>query len=180
MIVEALGEIEGDDAVGVTDDHALARGEARQQIEAKTAVVHVPRHDRQAEITELQNQPSFGLLGLGELAERDGVVGIRSAPGEPAGEAASRWGALPDHPVAVPVPVRARVPGLPVDDRLPAAYAIELPIQQVVAEFCRAVRAAQRVQIDELPAVRAPGLGDHTVTVVPAHGMLPSGRRVRR
>ena len=43
------------------------------------ARLDVPRHDRQAEVAELEDEPALGLFGLGELLERDGVVAGRAA-----------------------------------------------------------------------------------------------------
>ena len=111
-----------------------------------------------------RSEPAFGLFGGWRTSRARGCRRVRPAPGEPTREATSRRAVLPHEPVAVPAPVGAGEPGLTVDDRLPAAHAVELAGQRVVAELAAAVGTAQRVEVDELPTVRAPGLGDHPLT----------------
>ncbi|SKY42718.1 Uncharacterised protein [Mycobacteroides abscessus subsp. abscessus] len=54
--VKGLGEVDGDDAVGVPDRHRPAERLARQQIESQPAVGAPERFDGQAEVDELIDQ----------------------------------------------------------------------------------------------------------------------------
>ncbi len=157
-VVEALGEVEGDDAVRVPDDHALAVGQAREQVETEAARLHVPPDDRQPQLAELKHKTALRLFGLRELLEGHGVVGVGLGAGEPAREAAAGGGVLAHEPVALPATVRAGVPGLPVDDDATVSQAVELLGEQLIPELRLALRAGQGVEVDEVPAVGAPGL----------------------
>lgn len=106
--IQRFGQIDGDDAIGLTDRHLLVF--RREQIETQPAVGFEVRIDRQPQRVQLDEHPALGLLGLGEPFERVRVVVIGPHPGEPAGEALIGRAVVGGQPVAVAVAVDAGVP----------------------------------------------------------------------
>jgi hypothetical protein len=126
-----LGEIEGDDAVGVAGRHRLVR--AREHVEGQAAV------DRQAELEQLEHEPALGRLGRGEL--RECLVG-RPRAGERAG-------------AAEPAAVRAAVAADQVAVRAAVAEPVDRPHGPVEGQQRAAVEALRVLERDEMPADRA-------------------------
>ena len=105
--VVGLGQVEGDDAVGVPGGHRLGR--AREQVEGEPALVAVARADRQPELAELEQQPALRRLGHAQLAQPELVAVGGPGAGERAGEA--ELALLVDEPVAAPRARRWRTGG---------------------------------------------------------------------
>ena len=77
--VVALGEVKRDDAVVVTGEHLLVL--AGQKVEGETEVgVLVTPDDRQLELDQFGDQPSFGLLRVGKRGKGNAAV-VRPGPG---------------------------------------------------------------------------------------------------
>jgi hypothetical protein len=168
-VIETFGEIDGDDAIRVSDHHGLAIREARDQVEPQATHVRVPRRDRQTQVAQLEEKPTLRLLRLGELLQGHRVVGRRTSPSQSTRETATRRRVLADQPIARPLAIRAGIPGLVIDADTALPQAIELSRHDVVAEIGFAIRTRERVEIDEVPAVWAAGLGAHALTVALSH-----------
>lgn len=81
--VVALGEVEGDDAVGVPGDDLL--GGTGEQIEGQADLrVLVLAEDRQLEFVEFDDDAPLGEFGLGERGHGVGVGVVGTGAGQPA------------------------------------------------------------------------------------------------
>ena len=82
----ALGEVDGDHAVGVADRDVLL--DAAEQVEGQPVLgVLVLAHDREAQAVELDDQVPLRPLRRREVGQPDGVVVVRPGPGQVAAEA---------------------------------------------------------------------------------------------
>ena len=164
-VVEALRRVDRDDPVRVPDDDLASVRTAREQVEAQAARCRVPRHDRQSQVADLQEEAPLGLFDLRKLLERDRVVLLGSGAGEAARDAAAGRCVVADEPVAAPLALRAREPGAVLTRRAPIAERDEHAIDDLHPHLRAALGADERVEVDEAAAGRAARGGAHRITV---------------
>ena len=164
-VVEALRQVDRDDPVRVPDDDLASVRTAREQVEAQAARCRVPRHDRQSQVADLQEEAPLGLFDLRKLLERDRVVLLGSGAGEAARDAAAGRCVVADEPVAAPLALRAREPGPVLTRRAPIAERDEHAIDDLHPHLRAALGADERVEVNEAAAGRATRGGAHRITV---------------
>ena len=89
VVIERFDEVDGDDTVGVTDDHLFAGGVARQQIECEATVATPEGIDGQPDVGELVDHPPQGPCGRHQLLACQRVVGVGFPADRRVGQAAA-------------------------------------------------------------------------------------------
>lgn len=110
IVVARFREVDGDHSARVAGRDGAGAGVRRQQVERQPSRSFVVRVDREPELRELDEQTTLRPARVGQLLDRDRVIGRRPAPRQATGEALRRLGVGWKEPVALPASVGARDP----------------------------------------------------------------------
>ncbi len=166
MRIRRLGEIDGDDAIQMSDHHLLVVC-ARREVEGETTIgLLAVTHDWQAEFVELKDEPSFGVRCVHDVSVVCLVAGVRARAREVAGIAVVvRSWLVVIQPIASDVEVATQTPAVSVSvDVCSGLEAYDGTLGPRVGEWTMAVRATLIVEIHDVAACRA-GENPHDPTI---------------